>query len=263
MQCEPMRKISGLLEKYVHGFTRIRSQLITMETILRFYQRGQPLFIQAHTGTGKTWLIVMVALYVLMTSNKSVIVTAPNNYLATRSYNLFKDLFDAIDVHASKDVVADRISFVTPEAIERIDHKEKYVLIIDEVDQESFNPIIKRNRAVKQFVFKPTLHSAFSHLIGFSGSIGGNEEWDALCNLYQDPILLKIPRLQDSQTPKCLFVEAITEKEAWLKRLVSECSSNHSREFLILILDDDDDIVQAEEALRKKGLPTRVFNQFH
>jgi hypothetical protein len=163
----------------------------------------------------------------------------------------------------SIDIVAGKVSFVTPGVLASVDNKDGHVLIMDEVDQECFGPIYRRNdKAMKSFFFMPSLHKEFHAMIGFSGSIGGDEEWDALSNLYDDPCLLRIPRLQNRQTPTCLHVDTAEDRKAWLKALMDICDLYIGSEFVIVTLDDDD-IPQVEKALRRMDMPTRVINQFN
>jgi hypothetical protein len=56
-----------------------------------------------------------------------------------------------------------------------------------------------------------------------------------------------------------LFVETTQDKRTWLNLIVERCRIYTGTEFVIVILSDDDFIL-VEEALRKKGLATRVFN---
>jgi hypothetical protein len=154
----------------------------------------------------------MTALYFLRNTEKAVIIATSNRYLTIRSYRLFRELFREMkDVPVTIDVTGGRVSFLTPESLASIDNKDDHVLIMDEVDQECFDPVNRKN---KSFCFNPSLHKEFHALIGFSGSIGGAEEWDAFSSLYEDPCLLRVPRLQNSQTPTRLHDETIEDKRA-------------------------------------------------
>jgi hypothetical protein len=155
-------------------------------------------------------MIIMTALCILRNTERSVITVTSNRYLACRSYRLFRELFRQMeDVPVTIDIEGGRVSFIVPEVLSTIERKEDYVFIVDKVDQECFAPIDRMDddrrspgaspdATLKRFCFKPSLHSEFHSMIGFSRSIGGAEEWDALKNLYDAPCLLQVPRLQNS-----------------------------------------------------------------
>ena len=77
---------------------------------------------------------------------------------------------------------------------------KQYVLLIDEIDRDVFDQVIERKAVLSfnKFIFKPSLFANYAKVIGFSGSIDGIEERDVIKAQYVDPIILSVPRLQNS-----------------------------------------------------------------
>jgi hypothetical protein len=114
-------------------------------------------------------------------------------------------VFSLLNVAVALELLGARVCFITMKnlILTQVSNLKQYVLLIDEIDRDVFDQVIERKavQTFNKFIFKPSLFSAYAKVIGFSGSIDGTEEKDVIKAHYADPIILSVPRLQNSEIP--------------------------------------------------------------
>ena len=195
--------LSALLKRAMPSYSENQAQLIVISVIKHFCESANPIFVQSHTGTGKSWLIIMVAVYLLKNYNLNIVIVAPTCYLTGRSYEQFRPVFSLLEIPVAREVLGAKVCFITSENLMKTPlatyDPKHYALLIDEADREIFDRAVeKKTGTIRKFIFKSAFLSAFAKVICLSGSIGGIEEGDVMRAHYFEPKIISVPRLQNS-----------------------------------------------------------------